>query len=121
MNYRVVEKNNRKYIDCFAAASPIQNDRGALELIALCGENRTDLLMINAEALASDFFDLKTGVAGQILQKLVNYHIKTAFVIIDEMRIKGRFKEMINESSRGNNFRAFVSHAAAEKWILSQS
>ncbi len=121
MNYRVIEKNNRKYIDCFAAAPPIQNDQEALELIALCIENHTARLMINAEVLANDFFDLKTGVAGQILQKLVNYHIKTAFVIIDEMRIKGRFKEMINESSRGNNFRVFANRDEAEKWILSQS
>lgn len=118
MNYRVVDKNNKKYIECISSIIPLHNEQAALDLIALCGENDTNLLMINAEALARDFFDLKTGLAGQILQKFANYYIKAAVVVSNEMKIKGKFKEMMIESNRGNNFRIFNNQNEAENWLL---
>jgi len=35
---------------------------------------------LNKSAICDDFFDLSTGLAGEILQKFVNYHVKIAIV-----------------------------------------
>ena len=36
-------------------------------------------LAIDKKAVTEDFFILSTGLAGEILQKFTNYHIKAAF------------------------------------------
>lgn len=118
MNYQVVEKSNKRYIECFSVESPLHTEQDALDLVALCGENDTNLLMLNAVVLSEDFFKLKTGVAGKILQKFVNYHVKTAVIITGEIKIKGKFKELIMESNRGNDFRVFNNTSEAENWLL---
>lgn len=118
MNYKVIEKNNKKYIECVSAETPLSTEQDALDLIAACVENDTYMLMIHAEALSEDFFKLKTGLAGKVLQKFVNYHVKTAAIITSELTIKGNFKEVLAEANRGNDFRVFNNAAEAENWLL---
>lgn len=50
--------------------------------------------MIHYVTLSEDFFKLKTKVAGNIIQKFINYGIKAAAIIPHETIQKGRFKEM---------------------------
>lgn len=42
-------------------------------------------------------------------------------IITDETKVKGRFKELMNESNQGNTFRVFDCHDDAETWLLSNS
>ncbi|MBW7474052.1 DUF4180 domain-containing protein [Paenibacillus oenotherae] len=118
MQVQVIEKNEAKYIQYASAETPIRSEQDALDLIAACFENDAYLIMLHAEALSDDFLKLSTGLAGQVLQKLVNYRIKTAAVITDELRIKGRFKELLAESNKRNDFRVFGSIVEAEDWLL---
>ncbi len=118
MNYRVIEKTGGKYIECLSAERTLDTEQDALDLLSICMENDTNLLVIHAAALADDFFKLKTGVAGMMLQKFVNYRIKTAVILTGEMVFKGKFKDMLAESSRGNNFRIFDSITEAETWLF---
>jgi len=118
MEFKVIEKTEGKYIQCMAAKTPLGTEQDALDLVAICVENDTNRLLIHAAALAEDFFKLKTGVAGQMLQKFANYHLKTAVIISDELVIKGKFKEMLAESNQGNSFRVFNSITEAENWLL---
>ncbi|MCW7456758.1 DUF4180 domain-containing protein [Leptospira bandrabouensis] len=39
-----------------------------------------DRFVLKRSHLVSDFFDLKTGLAGNVLQKIVNYRMKLAIV-----------------------------------------
>ncbi|MDF9407788.1 DUF4180 domain-containing protein [Pelotomaculum isophthalicicum JI] len=118
MNYTVIEKNNNKYIECFSTETPIRKEQDVLDLIAACGENNTNLLMLHAEALATDFFKLKTGLAGMILQKFVNYHVRTAIILQEGFKITGKFKELLAESKKGNDFRVFNNTRDAENWLI---
>ena len=121
MNYKVVEKENGKYIECISAETPLCTEQDALDLVAVCGENETNLLALHAGALAEDFFRLRTGVAGQMLQKFVNYHMKVAVIITNESIVKGKFKELLAESNKGNDFRTFNTALEAENWLLKLS
>jgi DNA-binding PadR family transcriptional regulator len=119
MNYKVIEKNTKKYIECISAEKPINTEKDALDLIAACGENDTNLLMLHAEALSDEFFKLKTGLAGMILQKFINYRVRTAVVLRGELKIIGKFKEFLAEANKGSDFRVFNNIAEAENWLIS--
>ncbi|TFE28639.1 DUF4180 domain-containing protein [Cohnella luojiensis] len=81
-------------------------------------EHHTSLLMLHADALSDDFRKLQTGLAGQVLQKFINYRIKTAIVIPLASTIKGKFKELMAESNKGNDFRVFDNRIDAENWLI---
>lgn len=89
-----------------------------MDLVALCGENDTNLLMIHREALSDDFFKLKTGVAGAVLQKFINYSIKAAIIIPDQLGFGPRFRELASEANKGNQYRFYASRLEAENWFM---
>jgi hypothetical protein len=117
MDYQVIESSGKKYIYLDAGGKQIQNEQCALDLISICAEHDTDLLLIQGDRLSDDFLRLGTGVAGAVLQKFAQYNIKVS-VVLDGERVKGKFKELLQESNRGKIFRAYASLQSAENWLL---
>ncbi len=97
----------------------VLEERDCMDIIASSFEKNTNLVMLKEEMVSEDFFNLKTGLAGAILQKFTNYRIKAALVLKDDKKLIGRFKEMADELNKGNGFRIFLNEAEAEKWLLS--
>ena len=118
MNYQIREIDNKKYIELISTTNLLSTENDALNLIALCWEHDTHFLMIHYAVLSEDFFKLKTIVAGNIIQKFINYGIKVAAIIPQEIIQKGRFKEMALETNKGNHFRMYGSNEDAEKWLM---
>jgi DNA-binding PadR family transcriptional regulator len=118
MNYQIREIESKKYIELISTTEPLSTENDALDLIALCWEHETNAIMIHYAALSEDFFKLKTKVAGNIIQKFINYSIKAAAIIPQETIQKGRFKEMAMETNKGDHFRLYESKEEAEKWLL---
>lgn len=118
MDYKIIEKDEKKYIKVESSDIKINSEETALDLIALCLEHDVKKIILNDKVLSDDFFSLKTGLAGAIVQKLVNYNIKTGIIISDKQKINGRFKEFTLETNKGNTFKIFENSSDAEKWIL---
>lgn len=118
MNYKIIENGNQKYIEFISTPTPFSTEQDAVDLVALCIENETNLLLLHSHVLSEDFFKLRTGVAGNMIQKFINYHVKTAAVIPKELVNKGKFKEMVLESNHSNHFRFFENREDAESWLL---
>ncbi|MCE1253807.1 MAG: DUF4180 domain-containing protein [Anaerolineae bacterium] len=118
MNYRAVEKNEKIYVECLADGVLLDGEAAALDLVAGCMEYTCNRLLLPEGVLPDTFFQLKSGVAGQVLQKFVNYHMRVAAVIDPRMAREGRFGEMVLEANRGNQFRVFDDRAQAEDWLL---
>jgi PadR family transcriptional regulator, regulatory protein AphA len=95
----------------------IANEDDALELIGFCGENGTQRLLVHADNLPAEFYDLHTRLAGNILLKLSNYQIILAAVIPNEKIGTGHFYEMVLETNRGREFRVFNTRDEAVKWL----
>ncbi len=59
-------------------------------------------MAVYKESLAEDFFDLKTGFAGEVLQKFSNYRFKLA--IVGDFSVYGSkaLRDFIYESNKGN-------------------
>lgn len=119
MNYEIVAIQDKSYVKCVSAETPISRESDALELISLCGSHDTELLMLHEAALSEDFFNLRTRLAGGVMQKLINYRVKTA-LILDEHITEGRFKELTSEMTKSRQFRIFDNSQDGEKWLLEQ-
>ncbi|GHU50533.1 hypothetical protein FACS1894127_5870 [Clostridia bacterium] len=59
----------------------ITDAQSALDLTAtIYYEHNVTKMVINKETISEDFFKLSTGIAGDIVQKFVNYHFRVAIV-----------------------------------------
>lgn len=95
----------------------ISDVESALDLIVSVGyETQCSTFVLEKSAFADDFFVLSSGLAGEILQKFVNYHVKCAVVGDFSHYTSKPLKDFIYESNKGNDF-FFVStvREAAEK------
>nr|WP_236896797.1 DUF4180 domain-containing protein [Clostridium beijerinckii] len=117
LNYKVVNKNNIKYIEFASELWKLSSEQDVVDCISICMEKDIYTIMFHSNVLSVDFFNLKTRLAGMALQKFINYHVKVSVIIEDEEKLNDRFKEMIMESNKGNNFRTFKDIAEAESWI----
>lgn len=117
MQYSVIEKGAQRYILVNPGGKQIRTEQDGLDLVALCAQHGTSLLMIQAGALVDDFFRLRTGLAGAIAQKFTQYGIKAALVL-DTASIQGKFQDFIAESNRGTTLRAYADPVEAETWLL---
>lgn len=99
-----IEKND-KICALVRSDSPVIVDvRSALDLLISAEYSvGTGNIVINKELIVNDFFVLSTGLAGEILQKYVNYGGRIA-VYGDYSRYTSRpLKDFICESNRGRN------------------
>jgi PadR family transcriptional regulator, regulatory protein AphA len=117
MEYQIILQGNKKVLECLPNGGMISDEPSTLDLIALCGEEETDILLLYDSNFASEFYDLKKGLAGKVLLKLSNYRIKAAAVIPPEKIGNSRFYEMVIETNRRNDFRVFPNREEALKWV----
>ncbi|GGJ39581.1 DUF4180 domain-containing protein [Deinococcus roseus] len=118
MNHQVIHHNNKTYIEVFSASAPLKSEQDTLDLVALSWQEQTPLLMLHEQVLSEEFFQLRTGVAGAMLQKITNYHLKTALIVPDWQQKQLRFREMAAESNQGQVFRVFENREDAESWLV---
>ncbi|MGF6376571.1 hypothetical protein M2140_001648 [Clostridiales Family XIII bacterium PM5-7] len=94
----------------------ITDVQSALDLMATVKyETDCRTVVINKEAICEEFFDLKTRVAGEILQKFVQYQTKIAIVGDFSVYDSHALRDFIYESNRGkqNFFVASEEEAVA--------
>ena len=78
-----------------------------------------DGLILTENDLAPEFFDLHTGLAGELFQKFTNYHLRVA-IVVPEPRIYGaRFSELANEHRSHDMIRIVSTLDEANFWLRS--
>ncbi len=79
MKTEIIRKNNTE-VAVVSSAEPLITDiQSALDLVtAIMHETGCANIAINKEAIANDFFVLSACLAGEILQKFINYGIRFA-------------------------------------------
>jgi hypothetical protein len=101
----LLELGGRHVLRCEADGPPIDGDRGAVELIGEALASGATLLAVPAARLGPDFFRLRTGVAGTIAQKVVNYRLTLAVIgdIAAELAASTALRDWVRESNRGSD------------------
>ena len=117
MNCECVETNKAKYVRPANETEMINSRQDIIDILTCCSEANSNLVLLEKRFLNSDFFDLKTGLVGTILQILAQYQVKAAFVIDFTAHESRHFKELVNEANRGNAVNFFSELHAAEKWL----
>jgi len=70
-----------------------------LDIMADIGYDQSQGVIIHRKNLPEEFFDLKTGLAGEILQKFSNYRMRLA-IVGDFTQIKSKsLRDFIRESN----------------------
>ena len=108
MEYKILgEKNDIVLINTDEII--IKDTQSALDLIASAQyESNCDKLIVYKSCVAEDFFILSNGIAGEILQKFINYSKKIAIVGDYSKYTSKALKDFIYESNNGNSI-YFVS------------
>lgn len=91
------EKNGHKIAELVSLASPIRDTGDMLDLFGNAGAGT---IIIKKEMLDESFFDLKTRLAGELLQKLSNYRKRMAVVGDFSSYDSENLKAFIRESNR---------------------
>ncbi len=63
-----------------AKGSPLGNASSSLDVISTARGEQAELVAIPIERLGEEFFQLRNGIAGEVLQKFVTYHLRIAIV-----------------------------------------
>ena len=116
--YRIISNAKQKYLELLPDNPPMSSEDDALNLVATCYENNIFLVMLFSNNLSSDFFNLRSGLAGKIMLKLSMHGIKVVAVIEQQHTTDDRFAEMAMEGNHFNNFGFFYNREQAENWLL---
>lgn len=81
----------------------ISDAQSALDLMATVRyEYECNKIIIRKANISEEFFDLKNGIAGEILQKYTNYRMKIAIVGDFSVYDSKSLKDFIYECNKGN-------------------
>lgn len=87
-------------------------------VIEACFSSGADAALLYVDNLTGAFFDLSSGQAGAILQKLRNYRVRLAVVCPPgRVQLSSRFGEMLAEERQGRYFGLFETRSAALEWL----
>jgi len=92
--------NGIKVIEIKSNDVLIRNVQDALDLMATASVYTSDKIIIHEKNIISDFFNLTTGIAGEILQKFSTYNLQIA-IIGDYSKFTSKsLKDFIFESNK---------------------
>ena len=83
--------------------APLDTIEAATEMVGDAAWGHAEIVVIPVERLTDEFFELKTGFAGEVTQKFVNYRLQLAIVGDIEARVgeSVSLRAWVTESNRG--------------------
>ncbi|WP_069705603.1 alpha/beta fold hydrolase [Burkholderia seminalis] len=113
MHHRIVQAAGSRVLVRDPCAGLVRRESDALDLVALAHEHEADWIAIAADALHDDFYRLDSGLAGTVLQKLVNYGVRLGVVGDIDRRLarSEALRALVRESNRGKSVWFVASEA----------
>ena len=104
-----------------AEGATISTPDDAADLVGDAWAHHAELVAVPVERLDPAFFDLSTGIAGEITQKLVNYRLRLAIVgdIAEHVDASSALRDYVWESNRGTQVWFVADHTALEANLTS--
>jgi hypothetical protein len=100
---KIVNKDGQN-VTIINQSARIANAQAALDLMASAHyHDSNDAMVIYKESFDESFFDLKTGFAGEVLQKFSNYHMRLAIVGDFSVYKSNALRDFIYECNKGNH------------------
>lgn len=83
-------------------AGTVITEQDVTDLVGNASFSGADRVLVNAERLSPEFFDLSSGLAGTVFQKFSNYRLGLIVVGFDRSSASESLSALITESNRGN-------------------
>ena len=115
-SYTLTLLDDRRIVEGSPAATLLGEAADVDRTIEACWGEQAQAVLLYAANLPVAFFDISSGVAGHILQKLRNYRIRFALVV-PPGSTSTRFAELVADEQRGREFGIFADRAAALAWL----
>lgn len=119
MEFTTIEQNGVKVTIVANDEKIITDIQSALDLLATVDyETGANRIILNKDTVDYSFFVLSSGLAGDVLQKFITYHVKVAIYGDYSKYTSKPLKDFIYESNRGNDiFFVSTKAQAVEKLI----
>ncbi|MEU5939362.1 DUF4180 domain-containing protein [Micromonospora sp. NPDC047548] len=103
MSDTLVTLHGRTLLACAADGPRLCGGADALDVIGEALGHRAELVTLPVRRLADEFFTLRTGVAGELVQKFVNYRLPVVVVgdISAHVAASTALRDFVIESNRG--------------------
>lgn len=103
-------------LNCDPAGPAVRGERDAVDIIGAALGNGCALVVLPVERLSDEFFALKTRVAGEMIQKFVNYERRLAIIgdIAHHLEGSGALRDFVTETNRGRQVWFLPDRAALE-------
>lgn len=90
---------------CDADGPQLDGERAATDIIGDAYPSGATLVVVPIGRLGADFLTLSTRIAGDVIQKFVNYGATVAFVgdISGALAASGALRDFVRESNRGRH------------------
>lgn len=118
MKIEVHNIDDTKIAEVISEDTIINKSEDGLDLLGNLYYQGFDKILIHEKNITPDFFDLKNGIAGEILQKFSNYRVRLAIVGDFSKYTSKSLNDFIYESNKGRHINFATSKTEAIK-ILS--
>lgn len=105
MPSKLIERDGWRILLADRLEAPVASARDAVTLMEQAFEHHASVIAVAASCLAPEFFRLRTGVAGEIVQKFANYGMKFALLgdISAQVAASDALRDFVRESNRGTS------------------
>lgn len=105
MTSQLVERNGQRLLVVEAAGSVLGKTRDVLDLIGKALEQKARVIVVPVAGIDPAFFQLRSGFAGEFVQKIVNYQFKLAVIgdISGYVAESNALRDFVRECNRGSN------------------
>lgn len=101
--YEIVELSGRRTLLVQNNGPTVAGERDIRGLIGDALGEEADIIAVPVESLAPEFFNLRSGLAGEMLQKCANY--RRSFAVVGDITAyverSSAFRDLVREADRG--------------------
>lgn len=113
----VREESGLRVVDGTPGAPLMRRAQDATLIAEACFSASTDGALLYPDNLTPRFFDLSSGEAGEVLDKLRRFQLRLAIVCApDSVQFSSRFREILSD-----DLRIFVTREDARRWLSEPS
>jgi Domain of unknown function (DUF4180) len=107
-------------LQCATEGASIRTAGDATDLISKAWEERAKVLAIPVERLDKDFFQLSSGVAGEIVQKFATYKMRVAILGDISRYVDGSksLRDFVRETNRGDQLWFVANHDEISEHLI---
>jgi hypothetical protein len=118
---RIDDSSGIRVLHLEAEGEPISTPDDASDLVGTAWSHNASMIAVPVERLDPEFFRLRSGIAGEITQKLVNYRLRHAVLgdITKQVKASAALRDFVWESNVGEHV-WFVDDEAALAEKLAQ-